>query len=178
MPCPSILSRFQQWRNVTIWCPPAHFLPPPQIFYYLQKKKKKKKRSPLFFGFSYGLLAPLELFVPPNIFSRRPNAKLAEIWYILLLCQKIFRLKNVSLVICRPPKVLPPCIAGVAGAVVTPLVFSGCDSTPYFFNYTKNQLYAIWMSCPIHEEVSWVFQLLSWLPNSFCIDTCTVYTNT
>ena len=50
--------------------------------------------------------------------------------------------------------------------------FSGCDSTPYFFNYTKNQLYAIWMSCPIHEEVSWVFQLLSWLPNRFCIDTC------
>ena len=29
------------------------------------------------------------------------------------------------------------------------------------------------MSCPIHEEVSWVFQLLSWLPNRFCIDTCT-----
>ena len=40
-------------------------------------------------------------------------------------------------------------------------VFSGCDSTPYFFNYTKSQLYAIWMSCPIHVEVSWVFQLLS-----------------
>ena len=52
-------------------------------------------------------------------------------------------------------------------------VFSGCDSTSYFFNYTNNQLYAIWMSYPIHEEVSWVFQLLSWLTNSFCIDTCT-----
>ena len=52
-------------------------------------------------------------------------------------------------------------------------VFSGWDSTQHFFNYTKNQLYAIWMPCPIHEEVSWVFQLLSWLPNSFCIDTCT-----
>ena len=43
----------------------------------------------------------------------------------------------------------------------------------YAFNYTNNQLYAIWMSCPIHEDVSWVFQLLSWLPKHFCIDTCT-----
>ena len=50
---------------------------------------------------------------------------------------------------------------------------SGCDSTPYFFNYTKSQLNAIWMSCPIHEEVSCVFQLLSWLPKRFCINTCT-----
>ena len=25
----------------------------------------------------------------------------------------------------------------------------------------KKQLYAIWMSCPIHEEVIWMFQLLS-----------------
>ena len=38
-------------------------------------------------------------------------------------------------------------------------VFSGCES--------------IWMSCAIHKEVSWVFQLLSWLPNLFYIDTCT-----
>ena len=91
-----------QWRNVTICCPPAHFLPPPQIFYCLQKKKKKKGRH-FFFGFSYRLLAPLELFVPPNIFSRRPNAKLAEIWYILLLCQKIFRLKNCKFGNMPPP---------------------------------------------------------------------------
>ena len=33
--------------------------------------------------------------------------------------------KTVSLVICRPPKVPPPCIAGVAGAVVTPLALGG-----------------------------------------------------
>ena len=39
---------------------------------------------------------------------------------------------------------------------------SGCDSTPYFFNYTKNQLYAIWMSCPIHEEVSWALGVLNY----------------
>ena len=36
-----------------------------------------------------------------------------------------------------------------------------------------SSLYAIWMSCPMHEEVSWVFQLLSWLPKRFCIEMCT-----
>ena len=35
--------------------------------------------------------------------------------------KRFFVTKNVSLVIFRPPKVPPPCIAGVAGAVVTPL---------------------------------------------------------
>ena len=65
--------------------------------------------------------APLELFVPQIFFSRRPNAKLAEIWYIFLLCQKIFRYKKCKFGNMPPPKVPPPCIAGVAGAVVTPL---------------------------------------------------------
>ena len=96
-----------QWRNVTIWCPPAHFLPPPQIFYFLQKKKKKKKKKGrhFFFGFSYTyrLLAPWSFLYPQIIFSRRPNAKLAEIWYILLLCQKIFRLKNCKFGNMPPP---------------------------------------------------------------------------
>ena len=112
-----------QWRNVTIWCPPAQFLPPPQNFYCLQKKKKKKKKkvATFFSVFLIGFLPTWTFLYPQIFFSRRPNAKLAEIWYILLLCQKIFRLKTVSLVICRPPKVPPPCIAGVAGAVVTPL---------------------------------------------------------
>ena len=106
-----------QWRNVTIWCPPAHFFCRPTNFLLSPKKKENKKKGcHFFFGFSYRLLAPLELFVSPNIFSRRPNAKLAEIWYILLLCQKIFRLKN-----CKFGNMPPPCIAGVAGAVVTPL---------------------------------------------------------
>ena len=81
--------------------------PPPQ---------KKKKRSPLFFRFFYRLLASLELFVPQIFFSRRTNAKLAEILSILLPLRTIFRLKNSKF-----GNMPPPCIAGVAGAVVTPL---------------------------------------------------------
>ena len=50
--------KVKQWRNVTIWCPPADFFAAPTNFLL----------SPLFSGFSYRLLAPLELFVPPNIF--------------------------------------------------------------------------------------------------------------
>ena len=97
----------KQWRNVAIWCPPAHFLPPPQIFYCLQKKKKKKKKKKkgphFFFGFSYRLLAPCSFLYPQIFFSRRRNAKLADIWYILLLCQKIFRLKNCKFGNMPPP---------------------------------------------------------------------------
>ena len=107
----------KQWRNVTIWCPPAHFLPPPQFFYCLQKKKKKV--ATFFSVFLIGFLPPWSFLYPQIYFSRRPNAKLAEVWYILLLCQKIFRLKN-----CKFGNMPPPCIAGVAGAVVTPLVAS------------------------------------------------------
>ena len=46
--------------------PCSFFCRPPQIFYCLQKKKKKDRH--FFFAFSYRLLAPLELFVPLNIF--------------------------------------------------------------------------------------------------------------
>ena len=117
----------EQWRNVTIWCPPAHFLPPPQIFYCLQKKEKKKKKEKVatFFSvFLIGFLPPWSFLYPQIFFSRRPNAKLADIWYILLLCQKIFRLTNCKFGNMPPPKVPPLCIAGVAGAVVTPLIWS------------------------------------------------------
>ena len=94
-----------QWRNVTIWCPPAHFLPPPQIFCCLQNKQKKtKKKGRQFFSvFLIGFLPPWSFLYPQIFFSRRPNAKLAEIWYILLLCQKIFRLKN-----CKFGNIPPP----------------------------------------------------------------------
>ena len=56
-----------QWRNVTIWCPPADFFAAPHKFFTVSKKKKKKGCH-FFFCFSYRLLAPLKLFVPPNIF--------------------------------------------------------------------------------------------------------------
>ena len=128
----SCFSCLEQWRNVTIWCPPAHFLPPPQIFLLSPKQKKRKKKKKVatffkgrhfFFGFSYRLLAPLELFVPPNIFFRVDRTlswpRYGTFSYFV---KTFFVLKTVSLVICRPPKVPPPCIAGVAGAVVTPLV--------------------------------------------------------
>ena len=111
----------EQWRNATIWCPPAHFLPPPQIFYCLQKKKEKKGAT-FFSVFLIGFLPPWSFLYPQIFFSRRPNAKLAELWYILLLCQTIFRLKNCKFGNMPPHKVPPPCIAGVAGAVVTPLM--------------------------------------------------------
>ena len=75
--------------------PCSFFAAPTKIL--LSPKKKKKGRH------FFRLLAPLELFVPPNFFSRRPNAKLAEIWYILLLCQKIFRLKNCKFGNMPPP---------------------------------------------------------------------------
>ena len=98
----------------------------PHKFFTVSKKKKKKGRH-FFFGFSYRLLAPWSFLYPQIFFSRRPNAKLAEIWYILLLCQKIFRLKNCKFGNMPPPKVPPPCMAGVAGAVVTPLAWVGKD---------------------------------------------------
>ena len=108
------------------------FCRPPNFFYCLQKKKGRH----FFSGFSYRLIAPLELFVPPNIFSRPSNAKLAEIWSILLPRRTIFRLKNSKFGNMLPPKVPPPCIAGVAGAVVTPLVLG-----PVLFNIYRYTLH-------------------------------------
>ena len=91
---------------------------PADFFAAPTKNLVSKKRSPLFFGFSYRLLAPLELFVPPNIlFACRLNAKLAEIWSILLpkvsvkqiylvdahFSRTIFRLKNSKFGNMPPP---------------------------------------------------------------------------
>ena len=77
----------------------------PHKFFTVSKKKKKKKKKGrhFFFGFSYRLLAPCSFLYSQIFFSRRPNAKLADIWYILLLCQKIFRLKNCKFGNMPPP---------------------------------------------------------------------------
>ena len=49
--------RPDQWRNVTIWCPP-------QEFYCLQKKGKKRNKGSHFFSvFLIGFLPP-----PPGAF--------------------------------------------------------------------------------------------------------------
>ena len=47
---------------------PCSFFAAPTNFLLSPKKKKKKKGRHFFFCFSYRLLAPQELFVPPNIF--------------------------------------------------------------------------------------------------------------
>ena len=108
-----VISRHcRQWRNVTIWCPPAHFLPPPQIFLLSPKKKKKKKKkkkvATFFSVFLVGFLPPWSFLYPQIFFSRRPNAKLAEIWYIFLLCQNIFRFKNCKFGNMPPPSGAAP----------------------------------------------------------------------
>ena len=64
---------------------PCSFFAAPTNFLLSPKKKKKKKKKGRHF------------------FSRRPNAKLADIWYILLLCHKIFRLKNCKFANMPPP---------------------------------------------------------------------------
>ena len=63
----------------------------PHKFFTVSKKKKKKKVATFFSVFLIGFLHPWSFLYPQIFFSRRPNAKLAEIWYILLLYQKIFR---------------------------------------------------------------------------------------
>ena len=95
-----------QWRNVAIWCPLLIFCRPHKFFTVskTKTKKKQKKGRHFFFGFSYRLLAPCSFLYPQIFFSRRPNAKLADIWYILLLCQKIFRLKNCKFGNMSPPQ--------------------------------------------------------------------------
>ena len=59
-----------QWRNVTIWCPPAHFFCRPHKFFTVSKKKKKKKKKKVatFFSlFLIGFLPPYS-FLYPQIF--------------------------------------------------------------------------------------------------------------
>ena len=78
----------------------------PHKFFSLQKKKKKKKKKKVatFFSvFLIGFFPPAAFCTPKYFFSRRPNAKLADIWYILLLCHKIFRLKNCKFANMPPP---------------------------------------------------------------------------
>ena len=82
------------------------FCRPHKFFYCLQKKKKKKKKKKVatFFSvFLIGFLPPWSFLYPQIFFSRRPNAKLAEIWYIFLLCQNIFRFKNCKFGNMPPP---------------------------------------------------------------------------
>ena len=100
----SIYTAYSQWRNVTIWCPPAHFLPPPTNFLLSPKKKEKKKKDRHFFSvFLIGFLPPGAFCTPKYFFRVDQTLKLAEIWYILLLCQKIFRLKNCKFGNMPPP---------------------------------------------------------------------------
>ena len=73
------------------------FFAAPHKFLTVSKKIEKKRVATFFFGFSYRLIAPLELFVPQIFFSRPPNAKLAEIWSILLPRRTIFLLKNIKI---------------------------------------------------------------------------------
>ena len=56
----------------------------------LMSKNIKKGRH-FFWRALIAFLAPPGAFRTPNIFSRRPNAKLAEIWYMFLPYQTIFR---------------------------------------------------------------------------------------
>ena len=99
--CPQTLQlvRWVQWRNATIWCPPALIFGRPHKFFTVSQKKKKKKGRHFFIGF----LPPWTFLYPQIFFSRRPNAKLAELWFILLLCQTIFRLKNCKFGNMPPP---------------------------------------------------------------------------
>ena len=78
-----------------IFCRPHKF--------FTVSKKKKKKVATFFSVFLIGFLPPWSFLYPQIFFSRRPNAKLVEIWYILLLCQKIFRLKNCKFGNMPPP---------------------------------------------------------------------------
>ena len=86
--------------------PPCSFFAAPTNFLLSPKKKKKKKKKKVatFFSvFLIGFLPPWSFLYPQIFFSRRPNAKLADIWYILLLCQKIFRLTNCKFGNMPPP---------------------------------------------------------------------------
>ena len=90
------------------------FCRPHKFFYCLQKKKKKKKKKKgrhFFFGFC----------TPKYFFRVDRTLSWPRYGTFSYFVKTFFVLKTVSLVICRPPKVPPPCIAGVAGAVVTPL---------------------------------------------------------
>ena len=58
---------YDQWRNVTIRCPPADFFAAPHKFLTVSKKKEKK-RSPLFFRFFLYAYCPPGAFCTPNIF--------------------------------------------------------------------------------------------------------------
>ena len=50
--------------------------------------------------------------------------------------------------------------------------FSGCDSTASFFKHNKGQIMKTWASFPIQDELSDVFQQLSWQPTTATISRC------
>ena len=99
---------------------PCSFFAAPTNFLLSPKKKKKKEKVATFFSvFLIGFLPPWSFLYPQIFFSRRPNAKLADIWYIFLLCQKIFRYKKCKFGNMPPPKI--------------PIISS---ETPIFLNLT------------------------------------------
>ena len=48
--------------------------------------------------------------------------------------------------------------------------FTGCDSTTSFYNLPKKKWFELWMSCPMRDDITTVFQQLSWQPKRFSID--------
>ena len=108
------------------------FLPPPTKF--LLSPKKKNLGRHFFSGFSYRILDPLELFLPPNIFfCGDQTLSWPRCGPFCCLVERFFVKKTVNSVICRPPKVPSPCIAGVAGAVATPLELAPIFHRPLTF---------------------------------------------
>ena len=87
-----------------IFAAPTNFLLSPK-----KKRKKKKKVATFISVFLIGFLPPWSFLYPQIFFPRRPTAKSAEIWYILLLCQKIFRLKNCKFGNMPPSLRCHPC---------------------------------------------------------------------
>ena len=48
--------------------------------------------------------------------------------------------------------------------------FTGCDTTTSFYDLPKRKWFELWMSCPMRDDITTVFQQLSWQPKRFSID--------
>ena len=97
-----------------IFAAPTNFLLSPK-----KKKKKKKKGRHFFSVFLIGFLPPWSFLYPKYFFRVDRTLSWPRYGRFCYFVKRFFVQKNLSLVMCRPPKVPPP--AGVAGAVVTPL---------------------------------------------------------